>query len=208
MDTNNISSTYANLGSAPKVSGVARIDTRENAVNSSAAKPQLNRSGAGNPLAGAVLQTLGQLGVNVPPPPVGKSASTETGSTIAANGGNVKQALHSFMHDLYQASRGSTAGGATPQPEAKKAQGASYEGLASKLQGLAQQAGSGNGNEALDKLKTAFDGLVKELGSSAAGQNSVGTAKNPTLQEFLQKLSGSLPDGGQSPLGSLVNTAA
>ncbi len=208
MDTNNISTTYANLGITPKAGGVARIDTRESAGNSSAGKSQLNRSGGGNPLAGSVLQTMGQLGVNLPQQPAGKPTPSETSLSTSTGGGSVKQALHSFMHDLYQASRSSTAGGASPQPEAKKSQGASYEGLASKLQGLAQQAGSGNGNEALGKLKTSFDNLVKELSSSATSQSSASAAKTPTLQEFLQKLSGNLPDGGQSPLGSLVNTAA
>lgn len=216
MNTSAISSSYTNVLAQSGVTGVARVNARDNDGDKDGGKERAGRSDGGQGVLSAVVRTLGQLGINVPSQPAGKSAppSATTASTTQAppsSGNEAKQALHAFMNDLFQATKPSASPAKTeqnPNSATATAPGKTYGGLAPKLQGLMQQLNSGASSEALSKLQSSFDNLAKTLGNASTNSGSAATAATPKLQDFLQKLSQNLPGGGVSPVGSLVSTVA
>jgi hypothetical protein len=123
----------------------------------------------------------------------------------------ILQALHSFLHDLFQAAHSADSSGkagSTANAAGNSSAGKRYGELASKIDGLAQQLNSGSGSDTSNKLKSSFDNLVKALnnGSTSGKTSTAGNA--PNLQDFLHELSRNLQGGALNPLGSLVSTAA
>jgi len=219
MNTSSISSSYAYSGVQLNVAGVQQPKARDSDGDQDGSSSRVSREGGGHGMLGAVFQALGQMGLNqsATKPTTSQAASSSTSLSQTSGGGDVKQALHSFMHDLFQAMRGSdssassASGVSTP---GNTASGKSYGDLASKFQELMQQLNSGGGSDALGKLKSSFDNLVKALGNGSTSGNptvsgsSSATSNAPNLQDFLQKVSKNLQGGGISPVGSLVSTAA
>ncbi len=187
-------------------------------------RPQ-EHSGA-HKLSGAVVETLKSLGLTVPAQNKQKAAETDGDSKPQDNpgkSGDVQQALHTFMHTLYQAlgPQGNKSGAtppdskenddrandsAPPPPPGRQA----YAGdLGSKIQNLVQGLSSGDskGTGAADNLKSAFNNLVQTLQKS---DESAPKAENqhPDLQTFLQNFAKTVQANGAavSPLGGTVNT--
>lgn len=177
---------------------------------------RVGRGSGGNGVLGAVFQALGRLGLSATAqsPSANKSATAQAAApsaTSASGGGDVKQALHSFLHDLFQATHSADSSGKSGSTTAAAGNSSAakhYGELASKLDGLAQQLNSGSGSDTSNKLKSSFDNLVKALnnGSTSGKTSTAGNA--PNLQDFLHELSRNLQGGALNPVGSLVSTAA
>lgn len=216
MNTNVISSAYAYSGVQSNVAGSLRPtkphDSGETRSNDGSHRL---RGGGEEGVVGAVFQALGRLGLNVPAPSSAKPATSQSssasqpgaaGATSVSGGGDVKQALHSFMHDVLQAARTTDASGKTGS--SASAAGKRYGELAGKLDSLAQQLNSGGGSDALNSLKSSFNNLVKSLDNSSSSGKTSTAGKAPDLQAFLHELSRNLQGGSQNPLGSFISTAA
>jgi hypothetical protein len=216
MNMSVISSAYAYSGVQPNVTGSQQsVKSRDSDGDQDGSSSSVSRGG-GNGVLGAVFQALGQLGLNVPAQSASQSAasqatSSSTSSSQAASSGDVKQALQSFMHDLFQAMRGSGSSGNTASnasTASNSSAGNRYGELASKLEGLAQQLNTSSGSGTLNNLQSSFNNLVKALGNGSNSGNAQAASNAPTLQGFLQNLSQGLQGGSLNPVGSLVSTAA
>lgn len=216
MNTSVISSTYAYSGVQSNVAGsqspTKPHDSGETRSNDGAHRL---RGGGEEGVVGAVFQALGRLGLNIPAPSSAKPATSQSsstsqpgaaGATSASGGGDVKQALHSFMHDVLQAARATDASGKTSL--SASATGRRYGELAGKLDSLAQQLNSGGGSDALNSLKSSFNNLVKSLDNGSTSGKAATAGKAPDLQDFLHEVSRNLQGGSQNLVGSLVSTAA
>ncbi|MBS4097259.1 MAG: hypothetical protein KGZ83_10545 [Sulfuricella sp.] len=216
MNTNAISSSYTGVLAQSSVTGVQRVNSRDSDGDKDGDKGRTGRSGGGQGVLNAVTQTLGQLGINVPAQPAGKPAATPASgasSTLgqASSTSDAKQALHTFMNDLFQATKQSTSSSTAeqnPNSSVATTPSKSYGGLAPKLQGLMQQLNSGSSSDVLNKLQASFDNLVKTQGNASSSSSTTASSATPKLQDFLQKLSQNLAGGGISPVGSLVSTVA
>lgn len=211
MNTNAISSGYSNPGTLQSATDAQRPKPQDRNGVQDGGKERVSRGGG---VLAAVSQALGQVGVNIPPPP-GKTAAIQTVSANQAaekvsGGGDIQQALHSFVNDLFQAARGSDKPAAElPAKSAGSAAGGQpYGGLAGKVEGLARQVATGSGGDSVSQLKSSFDSLVKALGSNATAENSTASGSTPKLADFLQKLSQNLQGGNANPAGYLISTAA
>lgn len=192
MNTDAISATYGNIAALQESRAIQPGGSRERPRESSTTHPP---RGAGNPLAGAVFQAFAQSGVKLPSPSAQAPAQTQTGQS----GASVGQAMHSFMHELFQAAKGeqTTSTGST---------GKSYQGLADRLSSLAGKVQNGTGGESAGKLQASFDNLLNTVAQNAPTQQN--NNATPTLQDFLKNLGNVLQGAGGSAVGSLVSTAA
>ncbi len=182
------------------------------------------------PLINTVSQSLGEAGLATAAPDavtaVGDADSTATANDPAtAQSEKVAQALQAFVSSLVQAANaGKTAAPAgtgltesvtQPAPTAEAAQAATspasaYEGLASRLEGLALEIDSdptaSRGNEERARLDSAYRDLVD---ASAGSGNGTGSA--PDLQTVLKNIARNLQSTGDPTLastGNVINTAA
>lgn len=169
--------------------------------------------GRGGKLLQAVVQTLNQLGLTakgqIAVASVGgaqdTATHTDTNSSASQNGQNVAQALHAFMHSLFQAL------GSGPQQtsgiesasnsDANKATGAissestPYGSLSVRLQSLAN--GNPSSSNSTD-LASSYQNLVQALGGTVGS----GTDTQSSLQTFLQDLAKNVQNAGGSLSGT------
>ena len=189
----------------------------------------------------AVSSALSALGLSLPaqqtPPsqaatpatpatPATQPTSATPGSSSTDNAvqprNEARQALHSFMHDLYKAlkSQGENRGREDRQGVEKSDDDASRgvrrgsesyrNDLASRVQDLVQQlSASDSGSPRTDALQSSFTKLVQTLQPAASTDTST-PAKAPDLQAFLQNFLKNLQGGSTpvSPIGVAVNTQA
>ena len=182
--------------------------------------------GASQPLLGSMLQSLQQV--------VGSQAtatSSATGTTAASTTSaaapitespTVAQDLSGFMHSLFQVLQpGASAGGAgstaaAPSTGSASAAGGAgqYQGsLASSLQTLIQQVGSGGATTpAISNLESSFNSLMQGVGggtaSTAAAGGATSASSTASLQSVLSNMLQNLQTSGlQMPnlSGSRVN---
>jgi hypothetical protein len=185
----------------------------------------------------AVAQTLSQLGIGalspgaVPPATSSQAASTGNDKESAASGSgqNVAEALHNFMHSLFQ-TLGASGGGATQAPAGSDSDGdkdgnspsplaasgaKGYGDLANRLQNLIQSlsgsassgASAGGATGSASSLNSAFESLKQALQGNADN----GAANAASLQTFLKTLAQNIQGSGSSTLvgaGNVVNTSA
>jgi hypothetical protein len=198
--------------------------------------------------ANAVTSALSALGLSLPAqtaPANSTTAPASSGTTPAtattapastqsvdsnANKSDVQQALHGFMHSLYQALRSGenrrSEGGREGERENEGASREVGQGrdsyrndLASRVQNLVQNlSAEGTGSSKIDNLKTAFTNLVQALQAGntssppattpAPTTDTTTPAKAPDLQAFLQNFLKNLQGGSTpvSPVGGTVNT--
>jgi hypothetical protein len=224
-----INSGVSGTGTASRASAgrVDRDGDKEGGSQASGAR-------RGGELFKAMLQTLGQLGFNVPKgkgePPATESQANDAANAAAASQQNVGQAVNAFMHSLFQTLGAAGAGNAQPRPEAGAQSGGGNDGnaavssragkaygdLQAGLQNLVQSLSSSATSSATtsasstaaapSELQTAFENLSKAL---QAGANT-GSSKMPDLQSFLQSLQQNLQNAGSQldSSGNLVNTQA
>jgi hypothetical protein len=178
--------------------------------------------GASQPLLSSTMQSLQQV---VDSSAVGTAAASTTdpaaAATIAASP-TVAQDLSAFMHSLFQALQpGGSAGGAGTAAAASATGSASaaggvgqYQGsLASSLQTLIQQVGSGGATTpAISNLKSSFNSLMQGVGGSTASTAAAGGAASASSTASLQSVLGNMlqnlqTNGLQMPnlSGSRVN---
>ncbi|KUM04551.1 hypothetical protein AWB61_12275 [Chromobacterium sp. F49] len=127
------------------------------------------------------------------------------GALSGSAGSNVQQALHTFVHAVYQAVQAeglsSSTAGAGQGPASS-----GYGDFQSNLQKLLQDVSNGSQNGATTSLASAFKDLQQSLGSG----NGTGGSQQASLHTFLQNLltlqnDQALSAGG---VGSLLNTSA
>jgi hypothetical protein len=199
--------------------------------------------GAGGPVLDAVVQTLNQLGLGTvstsAPPPVSASAGTGANNDVesapSSTGQSVGEALHGFMHALFQALGPGGAGGSggppprggppqgenggdapkgPPPPDAAN-NGRGYGDLATRLESLIQSLG-GTSSESDSTTATggdsdatsALDAAFQNLKSALQGSND--SAQSGTdLQTFLKALEENLGSGrgGLASTGNVINTS-
>ena len=127
------------------------------------------------------------------------------GALSGSAGSNVQQALHTFVHAVYQAVQAEGLSSST----AGSGQGpasSGYGDFQSNLQKLLQDVSNGSQNGATTSLASAFKDLQQSLGSGAG----TGASQQASLHTFLQNLltlqnDQALSAGG---VGSLLNTSA
>ena len=173
-----------------------------------------------------IMQTFNQLGLAT-----ANSAGTGNSGAAATSNNGVHQAMHSFMHSLFQALQQSGASGqssASGQDSdgdndgsggtATASAGGGYGDMVTKLQNLLQSlngnsttsSGSGTSqNGALSTLSSSFQNLVQARGTSnnGASENSGVTLKT-FLQDMVQNLGNSKSSGMLQPAGNIVRTVA
>jgi hypothetical protein len=205
-----------------KQSGVQQPGNSEGAgSNAAQSSPQQSGSAAVTPTtatpAGQAASTSVQNNV-ANPSAATSSAATAVTSTVSATSAapnttaaDVRQALHSFLHDLRQAlkysadlrqaSSYSDDGGSGLKTVGRNGYGRFTDNLQSLITALSDSAGSVSGK--YKELQDSFDSLMSVLGTAANG-------KKPTLLEFLNKLAGngesSTPVSGGA--GSIVSATA
>ena len=238
MNVSNVGSpiTGSSVQSAASPTGSARAD--RDGDNDGGKRVQGGRQGGGQ-MFDAVVQTLSQLGIGTvaarpapPATPVQATATNNDGESAAAGKDqNAGQALHSFMHALFQAlgQGGGTAPAAQGQAGADSdadndgnasatgtANGSTgYSDLATRLENLVQPlsgtSASGSANDAgsasdpLSELKKSFENLAQALQGSGATSNAA------DLQAFLKTLAQNIQNSGAGVLrgsGNVVNTTA
>jgi hypothetical protein len=165
-----------------------------------------------------VIQTLQSLGLSFPganansTSPVDSSGSN--GDAVQSNSSpsnNVRQALHTFLHDLHQALN---QGGVQQQSSATDSDGDNdnssssssgvqngYSNISTKLQSLIGSLSNNSGNNSA--LKTDFTNLVNALGGSSS-------SSSPNLQDFLNIMASnaSISNLPQNGLGAILTTKA
>ena len=193
----------------------------------------------GGGLMQEVMQTLNQLGLGPTAAPsssstlAGQDTSGSGGSTATTGVADVGQAMHAFMHDLFQTLNQSSVAGATTGAAATGAgsdgdgdgsgsQGAGaagpYANFTQQLGALIQNLNSGTGATATQgtgsDLNAAFQNLVQALdanGGSSASASNANSNQQVSLQAFLQDLMQNLQsNGNQSPssVGGTLSSAA
>lgn len=165
-----------------------------------------------------VLQSLQNLGLNFPNTNAGQTTATNSSGTdsqnTSASATDVRQALHTFLHDLHQALQQSTnttqqttasTGTGTDSDGDNDNSGASssgtsngYSNFATNLQNLISSLNNGSGTQSA--LQSDFSNLVTALG---------GSSSNVKLQDFLTQMENNLGATSQpSATGSLLTTQA
>ena len=155
-------------------------------------------------------------------PPTTATAGTSSADNAVQPRNEARQALHSFMHDLFKAlkSHGENRGGEDAQGAERSRENSSREvrhgresyrnDLASRVQDLVQQlSASDSSSTRTDALQSSFTKLVQTL-QPAASTDASTPAKAPDLQAFLQNFLKNLQGGSTpvSPIGVAVNTQA
>jgi hypothetical protein len=157
----------------------------------------------------AIASALQQIGVD--DASSGATASTTATSTdgstdsASADGGNVAQALGSFLQSLMGAlhQQGGDKGG--PPPYGEGPQGGGPGKLGADVQSLISKLSSGgtdSADGATDDLESSFKNLLDKL----SGGSTDSTDANTKLASFLQALSNNLQASGGSSSGNLINT--
>ena len=146
----------------------------------------------------AVMQALQQNGISLPSP--GNSDNSSSGDSSSNNNDAVKQALHNFMHTLFQAMHkgGQGANTATASSQAdsdgdndgsRPGETEGNEGSSRALndaQKLLQSMGTPNSNDTA--LQSSFQSLVQALGGSSSSATLQGV-----MQSLVQDLGGVAP---------------
>ncbi|WP_199154089.1 hypothetical protein [Chromobacterium sp. ASV23] len=160
-----------------------------------------------------VALALQQSGINLSGAAAAQSQGQSAGAAAlqgsdavgaASGAGNVQQALHTFVHAVYQAvqSEGLSSGGGSEQGQSASGYG-DFQG---NLQRLLQDVDHGVQNNATSGITQAFKDLQQSLGGNAVA----GAATHATLHTFLQNLvtlqSTQLQNAGG--VGSLIDTSA
>jgi hypothetical protein len=186
----------------------------------------------GHAFMNAIFQALGQLGLTSPT----QGATTPNSSDVDSDGDNdhgaghaqlnpaAKQALHAFMHDVFQALKtdpasASTTGTATSPTDGTTVQQAYSGDMNSRLSSLiaSLNGNSSSAGGATDQLKSDFSKLVQALrGGSTTGatSNTVTTATSTSsplsLQSFLQTVVQDLSANAanSNATGNIVDHAA
>ncbi|AUH50177.1 hypothetical protein CXB49_04755 [Chromobacterium sp. ATCC 53434] len=200
----------------PAASAGALPRTEPGGANAAGAARNGRDNGPGSGFGQEVVLALQQSGVNVIGAMTGAgSASGKAGDSDAGGigavgapsaGGNVQQALHTFVHAVYQAvqSEGLSGGGTGNGQQGPAAGG--YGDFQSNLQQLLQDVREGTQNNATSGLTAAFRSLQQALG----GDTPTGASTQSSLHTFLQNLV-TLQNGQQmnaGGVGSLVDTSA
>lgn len=132
-----------------------------------------------NELLNAVLQSLGQMGLNTQ----SATLSQTTGSTVAAstNKNAAAQALQTFIHDLLMAVQDQT--GTTNSPDSSSYSSKMTSGIQDLIQALASDKGTTTTQSRnLNTLQNDFQHLVALMGTTSSGTGTV------NLQTFLHNL--------------------
>ncbi|OHX13257.1 hypothetical protein [Chromobacterium sphagni] len=127
------------------------------------------------------------------------------GALSGSTGSNLQQALHTFVHAVYQAVQAEGLSSSTSGSGQGPAAGG-YGDFQSNLQKLLQDVSNGTQNNATASLSSAFKDLQQSLGSGSG----TGASQQASLHTFLQNLialqnSQTLSSGG---VGSLLSTSA
>lgn len=165
----------------------------------------------------AVGQALESVGIKPPPPP--PQAAAEAGEEPREPAqGQAQEALHAFMHELFQSLR--------PQAQGLGSAGTDSSNEQTGQTGLSAQASSpasgygedvgariqtlvsdlANGGSRSEGLKAAFDKLAQSTRPEQSQPNANAGNQNPQpeLQNFLKNLAQNLQ--GANPVGGAVNT--
>lgn len=177
-----------------------------------------------NKLYDAVAQALDAAGVKMPAkaekPGESEATNDKDRDDGASNGGDIRQALNSFMHSLVQAASGNPTTATNANEADKQATTATSPGrgygndLSTKIDSLLQNLGSSTSETQTNGLQASFNKLVETLqtaaDSSSAAQTSAAQAAKPDLQAFLQNLKQNLQNQGKTinALGVTVDTQA
>jgi hypothetical protein len=226
-------SSLNSLPYIPQVSGQSSssgVSSGQDADGDNDGSSGVRGSGRGQ-FASAIFQALSQAGINLP----GTSGAAAGGNTTPGQDSNnstqpgagnpVQDALHAFMHSLFQALNQSGAAQNTNQSQsgggdsdgdndASKAgsTGAVHhrhhggaQQFAADAQQLLQSLASGNtaGNSATSSLDASFQNLLQAVGNSSAGGSTP-----PTLQSFVQSLVNDLGGSAPQPSGNIVQSQA
>ncbi|MEN2425732.1 hypothetical protein [Chromobacterium vaccinii] len=207
MSISAISNPFSSIGYAPAINPLSP----PLAQNGADASQTVGASSGGGQSAGgfgqSVMLALQMSGINVS----ASSAAGESGpgAVGGASGetlaGAAQQALHTFVHAVYQAvqaesfSSGDPGGGLGSPSDG-------YGAFQDNLQKLLQDVGNGVQSSATQNLASAFRDLQHSLGGSAAASMS----RQGSLHDFLQNLVTlqNSPLNSSGALGSLVNTSA
>lgn len=232
MDVSNLSSVLSTtVQRAETTNRAAAGRVEREREEDPAGRPQGPRRGG--QLFKALAQTLSELGFGAPgdkgAPPATASQANDAESAAANSGQNAGQALHGFMHALFQA-LGATGGNNAPAaprnaPDSPDTQGEratavgersrrAYGDIESRLQNLVQSlASSSTPATASDVAVTensALETSFQNLTTALQAESATGSARMPDLQSFLQKLQQNLLNAGSrlDSSGNLVNTIA
>lgn len=159
--------------------------------------------------ATSVQNNAGTQATTTTAPATTTSTATTATSVPRANVADVRQALHSFLHDLRQALKYSADrrhGSDDDGQHGDKAVGRNgYGKFTDNLQNLITALSDANGATGgkYKELQDSFNELVNLLGTPANG-------KKPTLLEFLNKLSGNRESNTPTPgaTGSILTATA
>lgn len=222
---NDISSLSSSLYT-PQVSGQSPIAgvSGQDADGDNDGGSGVRRGGGRGEFASAVFQALSQAGITLPTPGSSTGGSASGGQDSdgdndsgaqSASSSSAQQALHAFMHSLFQAlnqtgaaqssSVSNNDGSQSGSSGAVHHHAGNRQQFAADAQQLLQSltSGSRTGNPASSSLESSFQNLLQALGTSPTS----GSAQ-PTLQSFLQSLVQNLGGSAPQPSGNLVQAQA
>lgn len=163
-------------------------------------------SGRGGKFASAITQALAQLGVSAP------SAGSTSGTSGASSAQDPKQALTSFMQNLFaalQSQNGTPAAASSGSASGTSASGAGANTSVDGTTTGAAAATTGHGHHhhgggGMSKLESGLQSLSQQL-SSSSGQTTSGGPSNPSLDALQQSFNNLLSADGASGSNATLN---
>jgi hypothetical protein len=212
----------SSLWSSAQVCGSSAVTGAAGGSDGNTGAGRAHRHGGG--MMKDVMQALSAMGLS--PDAASSGAGTAASGSSSADGtsdpSQVQQALHQFMHDLFQTMQSAQSGQpATGSVDSSTTAGAAspYANMESTLQTMIGDLASGTSASSgtLGNLQSDFQNLVSAMGgnSSAAGNSSnSGTGDTSTsaatLQTFLTNLEQEMASHQMTPnaVGNNVSTQA
>lgn len=174
-----------------------------------------HRHPPGGGMGQALMQTLDQLGLSMPPPTDPSTQSVAQSDTDSATdgstsqGNSVQQDLHNFMHTLFKAVRSQDQSTTSGNSTTSNGSGASTfnDGLTTIISQLTN--GTGSDNSQLSDLQDAFNTLVQDAQQNQSGGSDTQSTQAVDLKTFLTTLQQNLQNFMTpiSATGNLINTS-